>query len=194
VALALVAGCGTTSLTNMWRDPQYTPGGVKSVLVIAVRKDQVIRRIWEDAFVHQFSQEGVAATPSYQVFPEAMPDTDAVREHVRTKGYDAVLVTSRVGTQEVSTYVPGYVTREPVTVFRPLWGSYVTYYRDVYHPGYTETDSSVHVRTDLWTNHGEGRLLWSGTSQTLDPRNSANFSHEVSDLVVDEMRKQHLIR
>lgn len=192
-ALLLMAGCGTTSLVNMWRDPQYSSGSLRSVMVIAVRKDPVVRRIWEDAFVHQFTKEGVTATPSYQVFPDAMPDTDAVRQHVRDKGYDGVLITSRVGAQEVATYVPGYVTKEPVTVFRPLWGSYVTYYRDVYHPGYTEVDSAVHVRTDLWTNPGEGKLVWSGTSTTLDPRSSANFSHEVSDLVVDELRKNHVI-
>jgi len=193
-ALATVAGCGTTSLENMWRDPQYAGTRAHTVLVIAVRRDPVVRRIWEDAFVHQLTKNGAVGTPSYQIFPDAMPDTEAVRQHVREKGYDAVIITSRVGTQEVATYVPGYVTKEPVTVFRPLWGSYVTYYRDVYHPGYTEVDSAVHVRTDVWANHGEGRLVWSGTSRTVDPRNSPNFSHEVSDLVVDELAKQRFLR
>ena len=192
-ALAVLAGCGSTSLVNMWRDPQYSAAPVRSALVIAVRKDQVRRRIWEDTFVAALGKDGVQATPSYQIFPDQMPDTNAVREHVRQKGYDAVIVTSRAGKQELTNYVPGYVTKEPVSVYRPMWNSYVTRYRDVYHPGYTETDTAFHIQTELWAVTGEGRLVWSGTSRTISPGSSNAFSHEVAELVVEELHKAHLI-
>jgi hypothetical protein len=192
--LAATAGCSSSSLVNMWRDPQYQAAPMRSIFVVALRKDPVHRRIWEDAFVHQLTKESVTATPSYQMFPDQLPDSETIAAHMVEKGYDGMILTSRVGEQEVATYVPGYVTKEPVTVFRPMWGTYVTYYRDVYHPGYTEADSSVHVRTDVGARTSEGgKLVWSGTSATIDPRNANQFSHSVSDLVVGELKKQRLI-
>jgi hypothetical protein len=196
--LALVAaGCAasTTELQNMWRDPHYSEPPIKSAFVIAIRKDPVRRRLWEDSYVAQLGKHGVSATPSYSVYADDLPDTDAVRDYVDQKGYDATIFSAGEGTQEVSQYVSGYATTEPVTYFHPMWGSYVTYYRDVYHPGYVETNTAVRIRTDVWRKTGryEGKLVWSGTSATVDPTSTNDFSHEVAELVTHELAKNHFI-
>jgi hypothetical protein len=197
--LALVAaGCAasTTELQNMWRDPHYSEPPLRSAFVIAVRKDPVRRRLWEDSYVAQLAKHGVEATPSYSVYANDLPDTDAVRDYVEQKGYDATIFSVGEGTQEVEKYVAGYATTEPVTYFRPMWGTYVTYYQDVYHPGYVETNTAVRIRTDVWHTAGryEGKLVWSGTSATVDPTSTNDFSHEVAELVTHELAKNHIIQ
>jgi hypothetical protein len=45
-------------------------------MAIAVRNNPVKRRIWEDAFVNELSKNGVNATSSYHLFPDALADTN----------------------------------------------------------------------------------------------------------------------
>ena len=196
--VSLVAtGCatGTTELVNAWRDPRSTEPPIRSAFVLAVRLDPVRRRQWEDSYVAQLAKHGVAATPSYSVYENDLPDTDAVRDYVDEHRYDATVFSVGEGSEPVQNYVSGYATTEPVTYFHPMWGTYVTYFRDVYHPGYVETGTSVRVRTDVWRRTGryEGKLVWSGTSATIDPSSTAQFSHEVAELVTHELSKYSLI-
>ena len=192
---AFAAGCGTTEMVNMWRDPRYDSPPIQSAFVLAVRKDAVRRRLWEDSFVHQLAKRGVSATPSYAVYPDDLPDTSVVRDYLDQKGYDALFLSMSEGAEAVPKPVVGYTTVDPVTVFQPMWGTYVTYYRDVYHPGYLETNTAVHIRTDVWrrTGQGEGKLVWSGTSQTVDPTSTTEFSHEVAELVTHELAKFRVV-
>src|SRR5262245_20836152 len=111
-ALACVlAGCGTqTSLTNMWRDPTFSAPPMSKVLVIAVKRDPALRRIWEEGLNKEMDEHGVSAVPSYQLFPGDLPDTQQVIESVRSQGFDGVLITHSLGTEVSQHYVPGYVT------------------------------------------------------------------------------------
>jgi hypothetical protein len=191
------AGCAApqTQLENMWRDPRYTEAPIHSAFVLAIRRDPIHRRLWEDSYVEQLAKHGVQATPSYTVYADDLPDTDAVRDYVEEKGYDATIFSVGEGTEKVQEYVSGYATTEPVTYFHPMWGTYVTSYREVYHQGYVETNTAVRVRTDVWRRTGkyEGKLVWSGTSSTVDPTSTNDFSHDVAELATHELAKYHFI-
>src|SRR5262249_17752084 len=186
-------GCGSSQLLNAWKDPNYSAPAMRNLFVIVGRRDPVIRRQWETAFVDEIKKHGASGTPSYLFFPGDLPDTEAVREKVRTGGYDGVVFSHPVGTLERSHYVPGYTTTVPVTVFQPYWGVYSTVYETVHHPGYVETDSLVQIQTDVWSTQAGGKLVWSATSETIDPKNTGQFIREVSDLVIDELRKGRLV-
>ena len=56
---------------------------LKKMLVISAGKNPVKRRIWEDAFSVELAKHDVEATPSYRLFPDAVPDTDQVIQIVR---------------------------------------------------------------------------------------------------------------
>ena len=43
-------GCAPSELTNIWRDPSFKDQPMTNILVIAVKKDPVSRRMWEDCF------------------------------------------------------------------------------------------------------------------------------------------------
>jgi hypothetical protein len=165
LCVLLTAGCaGQRQMTDLWRDPSFTSGPVRNVLVVALRRDPVRRRMWEDAFVKELGGRGVTATPSYQLYPAAVPDTQDVIEAVRSKGCDAVLVSIRLPDEATTTYVPASVTRQMITT-QGYYGAFHTHWRDVLNPGHTEADEVIRVETDLW---GGGRLIWSGTLRTLE--------------------------
>ena len=187
------AGCAMQSeMTDLWKDPSFTSGPMHNVLVVALRKDPVRRRMWEDAFASELGARGLTATSSYQLFPEAPPDTQEVIEAVRRNGYDAMLVSVRLPDQTTSTYVPGTVRRESVTV-QDFYGSFHAYWRDVQDPGHTETDEIRRFQTDVWTTGASGRLIWSGTLRTLESVSNRTIEAAVSKDIIPVLEKQGLI-
>ena len=190
--LAGAAGCATTELVNMWRDTTYRQR-MGNVLVLAMHRDAARRRLWEDGFASQLERHGVRATPSYRLFPAAIPDTQQVVGAVRENDFDGVIVTRKLGEATRTRSVPGYTTVEPVTVFNPWYGAYVTYYSEVYQPGYTETEETVDYETNVWTTREGGRMVWAGTSRTVDPSSSQEINEEITKLIVPELAKQDII-
>jgi hypothetical protein len=194
--LALImttAGCAAQSeMTDLWKDPSFTSGPIHKVLVVALRKDPVRRRMWEDAFASQLGARGLTATSSYQLFPGASPDSQEVIEAVRDDGYDAVLVSVRLPDQTTSTYVPGMVRRESVTV-QDFYGTFHAYWRDVQDPGHTETDEIRRFQTDVWATGASGRLIWSGTLRTLESVSNRTIEAAVSKDIIPLLEKQALI-
>ncbi len=194
--VVIFGGCGSTQQTNRWMDPSYNAGPAKKILVIAIRKDQLQRRIWEDAIVTAISdnkQAGTVAVASYQLFAGDLPDTLAMRLRTTEEGFDGVLLIARVRRDTLTSEFSGYTTSEQVTTFSRRWNAYVTRYEDVYHPGYSETETSVSVRIDLLIPREDGKLVWSVTSRSVDPTSADQFRNAVADRVVSRLRKERLI-
>ncbi|HET9887755.1 MAG TPA: hypothetical protein VFR10_09590, partial [bacterium] len=169
-AAAVAAGCASqTRLYDMWKDPGASPGLVRNALVVAVKKDAAARRIWEDGFVKRLGEQGVSATPSYRLFPDAVPDTAAVVEVVKDQGFDSVVVVHRSSAKTVQEVTPGYVSTQPKTYLDPWTGVFHTYYEEVYYPGEVEDVEVVVHQVDLWSTKDKGKLLWVGKAETYDP-------------------------
>jgi hypothetical protein len=193
LALMMTAGCaGQSEMTSLWKDPSFNSGPMGNVLVVALRKDPVRRRLWEDAFARELATRGVTATASYQLFSGAPPDTQEVIQAVRKNGYDAVLVSVRLPDETTTTFVPGTVRRESVTV-QDYRGAFHAYWRDVQDPGHTEIDEIRRVQTDVWSTGDRGRLVWSGTLRTLDSVSNRTMETAVSEEIVPVMAAQGLV-
>lgn len=193
LALVTTAGCAVQSeLTDVWKDPSFTSGPMHNVLVVALRKDPVRRRMWEDEFTRELGARGLTATASYQLFPGAPPDTQDVVEAVRKNGYDAVISSIRLPDETQSTYVPGTTRREAVTS-RDFYGSFHTYWRYVQEPGYTETDEIRTFQTDLWATGSGGSLISSGKLRTLESLTGRTIGLAVSKYIVPELEGQGLV-
>ena len=192
----IMSGCGSTQQANLWVDPSYHAAPMTKILVIAMRKDQIRRRMWEDAIVAALDTKehaGTVTIASYQLFPDGLPDTLAMRQRMQDEGFDGVLLVARAQRDTLTNDVPGYITNEPVTRYSRRWDAYVTHYEDVYHPGYTETETAVSVRTDLLVPQEDGKLVWSVTSQSVDPTSAADFRSSVADRVVSQLKKGRFI-
>jgi hypothetical protein len=187
------SGCAPGTLSNMWRDPYFNSGPMKNMLIVAVRKDPVRRRIWEDGFVAELTKHGVTATPSYRLFPNALPDSAQYDAAVEANGYDGILVTRRLRPDTLATYVPGYVKREAVTRYNPWRKAYQTYYKEVQVPGYTETDLAARHEVDVWTTKGEGGMVWAGTGRVVESGAGSTVNDEIAELIVPELQRQGII-
>jgi len=189
----LVAGCASSTLVNVWRDPSYGRRPMSDVAIVAMIKDPAQRRLWEVGFAREFRAHGIEATPSYQLFPNDVPDTDQLVDAVRDRGFDGLVMSHRLATAREVSYIPGYTTLEPVIV-RSRWsGAYRTLYAGVRHPGYHEVNQIVRYRTDVWTLAGDGRMVWTGTSETMDPSSIQQVNREISHMIVPELVKQGII-
>ncbi len=189
----LEVGCSGSQLVDMWADPQPPSGPMTNVLVIAMKNDPARRRLWEDGFATELSKRGVHVTPSYQMFESAVPDTQQVVDAVRDKGFDGVLVAHQLSAETNVRRVPGYTTQEPVTRRNPWTGNYYTAWREIHHPGYVESERVVTHAIEVWSPKDDGRLVWTGNAQTVDPSSSQVMNKEITSLVIPELEKKGLL-
>jgi hypothetical protein len=154
----------------------------------------VMRRVWEDGFVAELSKRGVNATPSYRLYPDAPPDTSEHVQAVSSQGLDGVISIHRLPTETSVHYVPGYTTISPYERFNPWTGYYHTHYVEAYIPGNTETDMIVRYEVDVWSPvQGQGGLIWSGITETINPTSSSDVNREVSRLIVPELGESGVV-
>ena len=62
----------------------------------------------------------------------------------------------------------------------------------VYAPGYLQTDTIVHVVSNLYSLN-QNKLIWSGVSQTFDPANAKDVMKDVSKAVAKSMQKDRVV-
>jgi hypothetical protein len=192
LAACLSLSCAEASLVNVWKDPTQPADPMRHVFVVAMSGNAAMRRLWEDGFVFELEKHGVAAAPSYREFPDAVPDTAQVVGAVRAGDYDGVIVTHRLPTQTERHYVPGFRSYEPLTVYSP-WGHYATYYEDVYHRGYVETDRIVRYQTDLLSTASQDRMVWTAVGEVLDPTSGEAIQREIAKTVIPKLARERLI-
>jgi hypothetical protein len=191
--LVLMAGCASSELVDIWSDSSFQPPSLNKMLVISVIKNSVQRRMWEDAFSAELAKHGVAVTPSYRLFPDAVPDTNQITQIVGSNNFDGVLVTRRLPSETNAQYTQGYVTTEQGMRYDRRRERFVTYYRDIDHAGYVDSQK-VDIRTiDVWATRNEGQMIWSATSKTPEPNSVQEVRPEIIKLVMSELTKQRII-
>jgi hypothetical protein len=189
----MLAGCASSELVNIWGDSSFQSPSLKKMLIISVSKNSVQRRIWEDAYGVELAKHNVAVTPSYRLFPNAVPDTNQVTEIVQSSGFDGVLVTHRLPSETNAQYVEGYITNEQNMRYDRRRERFVTYYREIDHAGYIDSQK-VDIRViDVWTTRNEGQMIWSATSKTPEPNSVQEVRPEIIKLVLSELTMRRII-
>jgi hypothetical protein len=190
---ALMAGCASSELVDIWSDSSFQPPSLNKMLVISVIRNSAQRRMWEDAFSTELSKHGVAVTPSYRLFPDAVPDTNQVMNIVQSNNFEGVLVTRRLPPETNTQYVQGYVTNEQNMRYDRRRDRFVTYYQEIDHAGYVDSQK-VDIRTiDVWATRNEGQLIWSATSNTPEPNSVQEVRPEIVKLVMTELTQHGII-
>jgi len=188
----LITACATTKFTSVWKDPSY--GGQPSkIMVIAVAKKPINKRIFEDEFVQQLKARGTNAVASYTVMPdEKQADNTAIAATMKEQGADAVLISRLASKKTVHTYVPGTVTYPPA--YYGTWRDYYGYgYQAVYTPGYMAEDEYALMETNLY-DAGSGKLIWSASSETELRGPDQNRIKSYVGVMVNAMAEQRLLR
>jgi hypothetical protein len=185
--LALAPACSTpTKMSNVWRDPSYTGGPMRNIVVFGGRLSETDRRTLEDGFVAALQAHGVHATPSYSLFPGTLPSRDEARAKVQQAGFEGTLVSTLKGVNEKPTFVEGAAPGFWDGYYGPAWGS-------AYGPGYVVTEPVVRFESSLWSMEGDSRMIWSALTQTDNPTSTKNFVSSLTNDVVPALTKAGLI-
>lgn len=191
-ALMLLSACASTQIKSVWKDPAYLARPQK-VMVVAVSREPIYRRIIEDEFVMQFKLRGVDAIASYTTLPDRdQEDQSAIEKMVAQAGADSVLVTRMVSKRSVRVYYPAEIS------YRPRhYGKWPEYYREGYdiiaRPGYSTEYEYALMETNLYDVKMDN-LVWAATTETgVNKLNQALIKPYIGN-IINLMAEYGLVR
>jgi len=163
-------GCASTTVSGTWRNPEFSGGKLKTVMVVGVAKEELVRRLFEDGFVAELAKMGAEGIVSYKQFtPADLDDQKKVLARLTEQGIDAVLVTSKINRRTEQVVTPGrsYATGySPYPYHRHGWGGYYRHsYEIVHQPATVSHVEVVTMESNLYTRAGE--LVWSAQTETV---------------------------
>jgi hypothetical protein len=198
VLLVALAGCQSTSIQSAWFDPAYTGGPMQKIDVVGVGSGNVSdRRVFEDIFAQKLRAVGVDGVPGYTV----MADDARVAEGpfstaIEKSGAQGLLVVRLLGvdtkTQVSTTMVPGGGPGWGAG-FGPGYGPYGGFYGPAWYPVTQVSQYDVaSVEASLYDVKTR-RLVWSATTQTMNPQSVAQETPGFADLIIKQLSARGLI-
>jgi len=186
-----IAACASTSIKAVWKDETYKVQP-KRVLVIAMFKNQTIRRMVEDEFRNHLKYRGTDAATGYEVFPgSVLPTKETVAEQCKAKGFDSLLLTRLIDSWTEHRTVPGSATYAPAPYAVPMGGYYGHGYTSMSSPSYQVEDRFATVETNLYDAATE-KLVWTATSDTWMSEKDQKLAKTYVAVMMESMRKQKL--
>lgn len=199
----IFAACGTTvHMTGTWKDTAARQTGYHNILVAGLSSNQAARGTVEAQLAGRLQQRGIVAGKSIDLFP---PNFDPKKEEsvkgattkIESAGYKAVLTVSLVNKESETRYVPGSVMYAPYPAYRwygNFWGYYGYMYNSVYSPGYYTTDKVYFLESNLYDLGQNGKLVWSGQSETYNPNSLESFATAYAKVVTDALQNGGLLQ
>jgi hypothetical protein len=193
IITAVITGCGpSTQITKSWQDPNTTiqmANATNKVLVVALVKDESSRRIVEDNLVKRIGSHAVA---SYTFLtPDVIKSADSTMldQKLKQDMFTYVLIMRLAEINKETSYVPGTTTG-----YYGGYGRYYGYGAGMYSsPGYYTTDKNYMIETTVYSVDPD-KLIWTGTTQTVNPTNMDKTVTDIADVVSDKMRKDGFIK
>jgi len=186
-----------SAFIDSWKDPAAQPLQVRGAKVVAVVmiQDQKARQRAEDALAREITALGAQGVAMYSIAPgdespkEGETKTRAAVEAIGAKGV-VVMRPVDVNHRAVQTATPS--SNE---LYGGYWGGY-------YGIGWGDPwiDKGPDVRTDLVAtvetfvfSLPQNKLVWTGTSETINPSSAEKFVHQLAADAVKELQRQGLI-
>lgn len=194
--LMAVAVAHATKLAFSWKNANCKGGNFKNVLVLAMNGKAEARADFEDRMVKEITRPGLTVTQSYTLMPRpnATPiNLDDLRGYVHDLKFDAIIVSRLVKFEKRVTEV-----QADDFPFYPYYGTFYGYYGAVapivYDPTYLQTETDIQVETNVYsTAKPDGELVWSGTTDTSDPRSETSAVDGIVKALVKGLEKDKLI-
>jgi hypothetical protein len=176
-------------LQSAWYDTSYRGGPFKKIVVVGVGTTLTDRRVFEDIFSQKLIAAGTQAVPGYQVLPdEARANEPAWNAGVAQSGADGLLLVRVLGvdtkTRVTTTMVPGPMFYGPY--YGGWWGPPMVAVPEVTQ--YDVANVETHL-VDVKTR----RVVWAGTTQTLNPTTVAKETPGFADLIIQQLAARGLI-
>lgn len=187
----------STKLVTSWKNPEYSGARFHRILVLGMSAKPGVRADFEDALSRLVTRDGLEAVPGNTILlrPENTKlDINYLKTQIKEFKIDAVIVSRLVKVEKNVTYVPGEVYTMPYPYYRSFYGYYGAVYPVVYSPDYLREDTIVRVETNVYdTRTPNGEIVWTGTSDTFNPRSADKAIDGVSKLIVKELAKDGIL-
>jgi hypothetical protein len=186
--IGLMYACGpSTKLEKSWADPSFsatTTQPFKKVLIIAPLKDAAAQRTAEDKIAKAL-KTGVGV-PSYSYLSPDDTDKATVDAKLIKDGFDGIVEMHLKEVEKSTEYVQG-------TSYGGYYGYRGYYGYGSYSPGYYTENKTFMVETNFYSIR-EGKLLWSGTTSSLNPTSFNATMDEIIYTIKYELQKKGLIK
>jgi hypothetical protein len=197
LAILPVAIAAAAKLLVSWKNPVYSGPKPHRVLVIGMSANPEVRADFEDDLSAAIKSDGLEAIPGNTIFfrPHSGElERDYLEGQIRDFKIDTVLVSRLVKVDKTITNTPGYSYAVPYAYYRSFYGYYGTVYQQVYVPGYLREDTAVRVETNFYSaTPPNEELIWTGTSDSFNPKSAQKAIDGIVKLVVKELKKQSIL-
>lgn len=202
-AMIVWSACGTTvHMTGTWKAPEAPPEGYHNILVASLTSNRTAQTVVEAQMAAALQKKGITAGKGLDLFPPQFnppteTDKNAATQKMLDAGYTAVLTTSLVNKESQTRYVPGTVSYAPYPAYGwygRFWGYYGYMYGSVYSPGYYTTDKTYFLECNLYDLKQDGKLVWSGQSETYNPSSLESFAKSFAARVSDALQNAGLLK
>jgi hypothetical protein len=188
----------SSKLIASWRNPSYAPAQkFHRVLAMGFSNKMEVRADFEDALAAELTSKGLEAVAGNTILlrpPGTQLDLTYLREQIRANQIEAVVVSRLVKVDKTVTYTPGTAYFMPYPYYNTFYGYYGTLYPVVYSPGYLQEEKKVRVETNVYlTTAPDGQLIWTGTTDTLNPSNVHSAIKGLVNLLVAKMQKDDVL-
>jgi hypothetical protein len=194
---ATIASGKSTKLVTSWKNPEYSGARFHKILVLGMSEKTGVRADFEDELSKLVSADGIEAIPGNTILlrpEETKLDINYLKTQIREFKIDAVIVSRLVKVETNVTYIPGQPYMMPYPYYNSFYGYYGALYPVVYSPDYLREDKTVRIETNIYdTRTPEGKIVWTGTSDTFNPRSADKAIDGVTKLIVKELVKEGIL-
>jgi hypothetical protein len=186
-ALALLAGCAASRLVSQQSNPDYVGKSFRSIMVVAVTSDELVRRNYEDRIVALLALRGRKGIPAYAALGKRGKVEEAqLREAIAQSGAEGVLITRVTRVDRSSGTVPGATVAIGVG-----WGGFYGFYSGVWQtvdlpPEQIIGPSWTASETRLFDARN-GVLAWTGVVDTRENDDFASALTQYINVIFDAM-------
>jgi hypothetical protein len=188
LTLAVLPGCTTSRLVSQQSNPDYVGKSFKSVMVVGVTSDEIVRRTFEDRVATLLDKRGLKGIPAYSVAGSRGKVEEAdLREAIARSGAEGVLITRVTRVDRESGTVPG------ATVGVGLYG----YYGGVWQ---TVTTAPQQISGPSWTlsetrlfDARTGALAWTGIVDTRENDDLGAAMTQYVNIIFDAMVRDRVL-
>ncbi len=198
--VGMLYGCSSSKLVNEWKSPDTINFEANKVLVIGMAQDKELRREFEEELASELEKNNVVAVRSIDFFEKSFTDErhseaelDAVEAQLLDAGFDAILFSKVVGSEDKVTTVQSV---------RDLADSFKSFKEDYYRSqdlygdkGVTEYYKLYHAETNLYCicPEKERELLWSGSIDIVENKNRKKSMRDYVKTLINALERKQLL-
>lgn len=202
--VVLLAGCGSMYMTKS----QTVVKGKKpysKILVIARGKNEIARSIFEQDVARELDAHGTNGVAYHKESGIDTPvDTDLtaaqieeLKQRVTNMGFDGVIITHLVDTQEYKELIPTGVYPSTNPNYYGQWGYYWIYYPAMdWSSGYSIEGTTLELESALYDIRATdgNNLQWLGRFKLEDPKDLQKTTSNYAKELVTALREESIAK